>query len=137
MVKRWLLAGLAILVAWTALDLLLHRWALAGVYASNARLWRSAGEMNVVLIYLATFALIAIFVGGYQGLVRPKSLGAGLRFGGLLGLALGIASGLGPYVHMPLTATLAWGWFLGGTLKGLAAGALLGWLIPDPPGVRS
>ena len=33
---------------------------------------------------------------------------------------------------MPIPLTLAWGWFLGGWLKGLAAGAIVGAVIVDP-----
>lgn len=58
--------------------------------------------MNVALIYFVTFALIAIIVAIYFLLVRPKSPYAGLQFGLFIGLALGISSGFGTYVHMPI-----------------------------------
>ena len=125
---------MAILIAWTVLDLLLHRYFLAPLYETNASLWRPFNQMNVVLIYIVTFALIAIFVATYLLLVRPKSLSAGLEFGLSLGLALGISSGFGTYIHMPIPRALAWGWFVGGCLKGLAAGAILGLLITESHG---
>jgi hypothetical protein len=58
-------------------------------------------------------------------------LGAGLVFGGLLGLALGISSGFGTFIHMPIPLSLAWGWFIAGWLKGLVAGGIAGALIVD------
>jgi hypothetical protein len=131
MLKRALLSGLAILIAWTVLDLLLHRYFLAPLYEVNATLWRPFDQMNVALVYLVTFALIAIFVAAYQLLVRPKSLGAGVAFGAFIGLALGISAGFGTYIHMPVPLTLAWGWFIGGWLKGVAAGAVVGCLLTD------
>ena len=134
MLKRALLSGLAILIAWMVLDLLWHRYVLAPLYAVNATRWRPFDQMNVALIYLVTFALIAIFVATYQRLVRPKSLGAGVTFGAFIGLALGISAGFGTYIHMPIPLTLAWGWFRGGWLKGVAAGAIVGRLITDSHG---
>jgi hypothetical protein len=131
MLKRPLLAGLAILIAWTMIDLPLHRFFLAPLYEQNAVLWRPFDQLNIGLIYVVIFVLIAVFVGGYQLLVRPKSLLAGLAFGSLLGLALGISAGFGTYIHMPIPLTLAIGWLIGGWLKGIAAGAILGSLITD------
>src|SRR5215217_1908973 len=90
-----LLSGLAILLAWTVFDVLMHRLLLRPLYEENTNLWRPFDQMNVVLIYTATFALIATFVLTYWLLVRPKSLGTGVGFGALLGLALGISAGLG------------------------------------------
>jgi hypothetical protein len=51
MLKRVLLSCLCIFVAWTLLDLLLHRFALAPLYGQNASLWRPFDQMNVALIY--------------------------------------------------------------------------------------
>jgi hypothetical protein len=129
MLLRLFLSALAILITWTIFDVLMHRLLLRPVYEQAAGLWRPFDQMNVGLIYLATFGLIATFVVTYWLLINPKSLGAGVGFGGLLGLALGIAAGLGTYIHMPIPETLAWGWFVGGWLKGIAAGAILGALI--------
>src|SRR5262245_51099968 len=88
--------------------------------------------MNLSLIYSVTFVLIVVFVGIYQLLVRPKSLRAGLLLVGFLGLALGVSAGFGTFIHMPIPLALAWGWFIGGWLKGLAAGAIVGAVIISP-----
>jgi hypothetical protein len=129
--KRPLLAGLAILVAWTLLDLLIHRLFLAPIYEANRSLWRPFDQMNLALIYTVIFVLISVFVGTYKLLVRPKSLGAGLGLGAFLGLALGISVGFGTFIHMPIPLPLAWGWFIGGWLKGLVAGAIVGAVIVE------
>ena len=124
-----LLSGLAILLAWTVFDVLMHRLLLRPLYEENTNLWRPFDQMNVVLIYTATFSLIGTFVLTYWLLISPKSFGTGVGFGALLGLALGISAGLGTYIHMPIPRALAWGWLIGGWLKGVAAGAILGALI--------
>jgi hypothetical protein len=133
MLKRALVSGVAILIAWTVLDLILHRYFLAPLYEVNVALWRPFDQMNIALIYFVTFTLIAVFVATYLLLVRPKSLRAGVAFGAFIGLALGISAGFGTYIHMPVPLTLAWGWFIGGWLKGVAAGAIVGQLVTDSP----
>jgi hypothetical protein len=87
--------------------------------------------MNVALIYTVTLALIGIFVGAYALLVRPKSLGAGLALGAFVGVALGISSGFGTFIHMPIPLSLAWGWFIAGSLKGVVAGGIVGTVIVE------
>lgn len=129
--KRPLGAGLAILAAWTVIDALLHRLFLAPMYEASASLWRPLDQLNIALVYTVTFVLIGVFVGVYCLLVRPKSLGTGLAMGAFVGLALGIASGFGTFIHMPIPLSLAWGWFLGGWLKGLVAGGIVGAIIVD------
>jgi hypothetical protein len=129
--KRPLGASLAILVAWTLIDAFMHRLFLAPIYEASASLWRPFDQMNVALIYAVTFVLIGVFVSVYRLLVRPKSLGSGVALGAFVGLALGIASGFGTFIHMPIPLSLAWGWLLAGWLKGLVAGGIVGAIIVD------
>jgi hypothetical protein len=129
MLIRLVLTGVAILIAWTVVDILMHRLLLRRMYEENPTLWRPFDQLNLVLIYSVTFTLIAIFVLTYWLLIGPKSLGAGVGFGALLGLALGLGSGAGTYIHMPIPRGLALGWIIGGWIKGVAAGAILGALI--------
>jgi hypothetical protein len=129
--KRLSGAGLAILASWMLVDLLMHRLLLAPIYATSADLWRPFDQMNIALIYAVTFMLIGVFVGVYRLLVRPKSLGAGLALGAFIGLALGISSGFGTFIHMPIPLPLAWAWFLVGWLKGIVAGGIVGAMVVD------
>jgi hypothetical protein len=131
MLLRLFLSALAILFAWTVFDVLMHRLILRPLYEQDTHLWRAFDQLNVGLIYVVTFTLIATFVLTYWLLIRPKSLVAGVGFGALLGLALGMAAGCGTYIHMPIPRALAWGWLIGGWMKGIAAGAILGALIRD------
>jgi hypothetical protein len=131
MLKRVLLSALSIFVAWTLIDLLLHRYFLAAMYEANSGLWRPFDQMNVGLIYVVTFVLIGTFLATYVLLVRPKSLRRGLAFGSFMGLALGVSAGFGSYIHSPIPLSLAWGWTIGGWLKAVAAGAIVGVLVPE------
>ncbi|MGE0363994.1 MAG: ester cyclase [Vicinamibacterales bacterium] len=129
--KRSLTAGVGILMAWMVLDLIAHRLFLAPIYDATASLWRPFDQMNVALIYTVTVVLVGVFVGAYSLLVSPKSLRAGLTLGAFVGLALGISSGFGTFVHMPIPLSLAWGWLIAGWLKGLVAGSIVGAVIVD------
>lgn len=129
--KRPLLAGLVIFFAWMLLDLLLHRFFLAPLYEASRELWRPFDQMNVTLIYSVSLVLIGVVVGIYGLLVRPKSQSAGLALGALVGLALGVSVGLGTFIHMPIPTAVAWGWFIGGWVKGLVAGAIVGAVIVE------
>jgi hypothetical protein len=131
MTKRLVGSGVIILIVWTVLDVLMHRFLLRQMYEDNAVLWRPFDQLNVVLIYVVTFTLIGTFVCTYWLLVRPKSLVAGIHLGAFIGLALGISAGFGTYIHMPIPQALAWGWLIGGWLKGIAAGAVVGALIKE------
>ena len=135
--KRPLLAGLAILIAWMLIDVLMHRLFLASLYEASKELWRPFDQMNVALIYTVTIVLISVFVGIYGLLVRPKSLGMGLALGAFVGLALGVSAGLGTFIHMPIPPAVAWGWFVGGWLKGLVAGAIAGAVIVESVAQRA
>jgi hypothetical protein len=131
MLKRLLASSLLILLVWTMLDVLLHRFLLRQMYEDNPSLWRPFDQMNVGLIYTVTFTLIGTFVVTYWLFVRPKSLTAGIGLGAFIGLALGISAGLGTYIHMPIPKALAWGWLIGGWLKGIAAGAIVGAMMKE------
>lgn len=131
MIIPLLLSGLAMLMAWTMVDGLLHRLVLRPYYEQDRQLWRSFGQLNVVLIYLVTCTLIGCYILTYWLLIRPKSLVTGMSFGSFLGLALGLAVAGGTYIHMPIPRALAWAWLVGGCLKGIAAGVILGALIRE------
>jgi hypothetical protein len=129
--RRLLISALIILIVWTVVDVLLHRLALRHFYDENTSLWRPFQQMSVALIYIVTFILIFTFVATYWLLVRPKSIAAGIGLGAFIGLALGISAGFGTYIHMPIPLGLAWGWLIGGCLKGIAAGVVVGALVKD------
>jgi hypothetical protein len=129
MIKRILFSVLAIFIAWSILDFLLHRLLLRSTYEANAGLWRPENDLNIPLIYLVIFVLIISFVLFYRFLIDQKSLASGIRFGAIFGLFIGVSVGFGTYIHMPIPLILAWSWFLGGWIKAVTAGAIVGALI--------
>jgi len=133
MVKQIIWASLAIFITWLLLDLLLHKLLLRPAYDASANLWRPMDKLNIPLIYFVMLVLIGTFVLIYSFLIEQKSLAVGIKFGVLFGLALSVSAGFGTYIHMPIPLRLAWGWFLGGLVKAVSAGAIVGLLIKRSP----
>jgi hypothetical protein len=129
MAKRTLWAVVAVFIAWSVMDFILHGVFLRSTYEATASLWRPMNQMNMPLMYLVTLVFTTCFVLIYSLLVGQKSLAAGIRFGALFGLATGITMGFGSYVYMPIPLSLAFSWFFGSWISAMVAGAIAGAII--------
>jgi hypothetical protein len=127
--KRTILALIAVFMAWSILDFVIHGLLLQSTYEATANLWRPMDEMNMPLMYFVTLAYTACFVAIYGLLVSEKSFPTGIKFGGLFGLAGGISMGFGSYSFMPIPLILAWAWFFGMLIEAIVAGALVGAIL--------
>jgi hypothetical protein len=116
----------AVFIAWSILDFILHGLLLRSTYEATATLWRPMDQMNMPLMYFVTLVFTVCFVLIYGLLVGQKSLASGIRFGALFGLATGISMGFGSYSYMPIPLTLAWSWFVGSWIEAMTAGAIVG-----------
>lgn len=126
MSKRTIWAVVAVFIAWSILDFLLHGLILRSTYEATASMWRPMDQINLPLMYFVTLVFTVCFVLIYGLLVGRKSLASGILFGALFGLATGISMGFGSYSFMPMPVTLAWSWFLGSWIEAIAAGAIVG-----------
>jgi len=126
MAKRTVWAVVAVFIAWSILDFILHGLLLRSTYEATANMWRPMDQMNMPLMYFVTFVFTVCFVMIYGLLVGQKSLASGIRFGALFGLATGISMGFGSYSYMPIPLTLAWSWFFGSWIEAITAGAIVG-----------
>ena len=140
MLKKILLATLAIFVAWEILDFLIHSVLLAPMYEETSQLWRPMEEMKMLVMYLVVLISAFFFSAVYGWLVRPKSMKNALLYGLLFGLGAGTSMGYGSYSFMPIPYWMAFGWFLGTTVEAVVGGLLLGLIVretqpeaaPDP-----
>jgi hypothetical protein len=126
MAKRTIWAIVAVFLAWSIMDFILHGLFLRSTYEATANLWRPMAQMNMPLMYFVTFVFTVCFVLIYGLLVGQKSLASGIRFGALFGLATGITMGFGSYSYMPIPLTLAWSWFFGSWIEAITAGVIVG-----------
>ena len=128
MLKGIVLAIVAIFIAWSALDFVIHGLLLKEAYEATAHLWRAMQDTNMMLMHAVTLAIAICFVLLYQRCVGEKSVAMGLKLGVFFGLAAAIMSA-SAYVYMPIPFTLAIDWFVGTLVKFIAAGWLVGLLV--------
>ncbi len=133
MIKKYLITVVAILIAFTVLDFVIHGVLLGSLYEATAELWRPREEMNSLMPLMSLVNLVAImgFTAIYALLIKPRSLGIGLNFGLLYGLAGGVGMGFGTYLVMPIPLALGMAWFAGAVVYWVVAGAIAGSLIPS------
>jgi hypothetical protein len=133
MIKKILLGGLAIFVAWEVLDFLIHGVILGSTYAAVPNLFRARADMKMGL--MAVVALIGAlgFAAVYAWFVNPKSLAMGVKYGLVWGFASGVMMGYGSYAAMPMPYIMALVWFLGTWLEFIVAGLLAGLIITRSP----
>ena len=129
MIKRTLLAILAVFIVWQVLDFLIHGILLQETYAATANLWRPMAEMKQGLMMVVGLIAAACFVSLYALLVKPQSLATGLKYGAIFGLGTGISMGYGTYSYMPIPYHLALSWFLSTLFQTCVAGALTGLIV--------
>ncbi len=129
--KRTILAVVAVFLAWSLLDIVIHQLILMGEYRATAALWRPETEIMIGLIYVVTLISALMFVSIYKFLICRKVLGRAIQFGLLYGVAVGIGMGYGSFAVMPFTHTIALVWFLGTVVQGGVAGALLGLIVKE------
>lgn len=129
--KRIILAVIAVIVAWTVMDYVIHRVILSSAYEQTAELWRPMEEMKMGLMYVV-MALVAIsFVLIYDRLISRKSLKKATLYGALFGVGYGVSMGYGSYAYMPITYGIAFTWFLGSLAEMIVAGLIVGAIIKD------
>ena len=128
MLKSVILAIIAVFIAWSVLDFLIHGMLLKEAYEATAHLWRPMQEMNMTLMHGVTLVLAVLFVELYAVCVSDKSLSMGLKFGVIFGLAAGVMAA-SSYLYMPIPLSLAIDWFVGTLVEFVVAGWLVGLLV--------
>jgi hypothetical protein len=131
MIKRILLATLAVFVAWEILDYFIHMVILSSSYEATAHLWRSADQMKTGLMLIVVILVSLLFVTIYARLISPKNLRTAISFGFLFGLAGGISMGYGSYSVLPIPYHMALDWFLGTLVEATVAGLLVGLIVKE------
>jgi hypothetical protein len=131
MTKRITLAVVAVFVAWSVLDFVIHGVILAQTYKDTAQLWRPMEQMKMGLMRVVVGISAVVFVCLYACFVGKKSVGTALRFGLLFGLGAGISMGYGTYAVQPIPYRIALTWFLGTVVECAVAGLLVGAMVKE------
>lgn len=131
MTKKIILTTLAVFIAWSILDFIIHGVILSSAYQASAHLWRPMEEMKTGLMYFVKLLYALVFVTIYARLVTPKNINYAVSFAVLFGVGTGISMGYGTYSVQPIPYMMALVWFLGTLLEATVAGFLLGWLVTE------
>lgn len=129
MMKRMILSIIAVFIAWSVLDFVIHSLILQKTYEATAELWRPMEEMKMGLMYLVTLVYAVSFVCVYGCFFKSHTIATGLQYGLILGIGAGFGMGFGTYSYMPIPQKLALIWFLGTVVEFVAAGLLIGWIL--------
>jgi len=127
--KRYLLAVLAVFVAWSVMDFVIHGIILASAYASSPQLWRPMAEMKTGLLYFTTLVHAGAFVYIYARFVKEKGISTGILFGFIYGLGAGISMGYGSFSVMPLPYAMAFVWFVGSVIEATVGGLIAAMIV--------
>ena len=131
MIKRIILAVVAVFVAWSVLDFVIHGVVLMQAYNATAQLWRPMEQMKMGLMHVVVLISAAVFVSLYAFFVGKKSMATGIKFGLLFGLGAGVSMGYGTYAVMPIPYKIAFVWFLGTLAESTVAGLLTGLIVKE------
>ena len=129
--KKVILSVVAVFVAWSALDFVIHGVILLPTYQATASLWRPMAEMKMRVMYLSVLIAALAFVCIYSQLVSQKGVATGLKYGLWFGLGTGVSVGYGSYAVMPIPYHMALVWFLGSLVEATVGGLLVGSIIRE------
>jgi len=130
-VKKTILSILAVFIAWSVMDYVIHGVILRYSYAATASLWRPMGEMKTSLMYFSAMIASITFVIIYSLLISRKGIPTGLKYGVLFGLSAGVSMGYGSYSVMPIPYHMAFTWCFGSVVEAMVGGLILGWILRE------
>ena len=127
--KRTILAVIAVFVAWSVMDFVIHGVILRSSYAATASLWRPMAEMKTVVLHVTALIAALTFVLIYGLFFSRRGIFTGVGYGLLFGLGTGVSMGYGSYSVMPIPYHMALTWFLGTMVEAAIGGLILGSII--------
>ena len=131
MVKKVIIASIAVFVAWMVLDAIIHQVILGSAYRATADLWRPMAEMKNVLMVIVVLISAIVFVYIYAEFVAKKSMNTAIKYGIIFGIGVGISMGYGTYAVMDIPYFMALTWFLGTVVETTLGGMLLGIIVKE------
>ena len=131
MMKKVMLAAVAVFVAWVAMDFVIHVLILGKAYAATAHLWRPEGEMKMGVMWVTIFITAFCFVYIYAQFVAEKSMKIAMQYALLFGVAVAVGFAYGTYSVMPIPYSMALIWFLGSVTEAAVGGAIVGLIIKE------
>lgn len=130
MVKKSIIAIIAVFILWSILDFVIHGVLLSEAYKATAELWRPMEEKMGLMRIVVLISAIA-FVLIYTLFINEKNVKTALKYGILFGVAMGISMGYGTYSVMAIPYNMAFTWFWGTLIEAALGGLVMGLIIRD------
>jgi hypothetical protein len=131
MVKKVIVAWIAVFAAWFLMDWVIHGNLLMQTYRDTASLWRPEGEMKPIMMWIASAVSALCMVLVFALFFRERSVKTGFIFGLLLGIMWGMNAGFATYGYMPIPYMLAQAWFWAMLMESVAAGVIIGAVVRE------
>jgi hypothetical protein len=129
--KRIILSVVAVFIAWSVMDFIMHGVILKSAYTATASLWRPMAEMKMGVMYVSVLIASTAFVLIFSQFFARKGVGMGLKYGLCFGIATGVSMGYGSYSVMPIPYHMAFSWFLGSVIEAAIGGMIAGAIIKE------
>ena len=129
--KKTLLAVIAVFIAWSVLDFVIHGVILKSAYEATASLWRPMNEMKMNVMHIAVLIASFTFVWIYARYISNKSIPTGIKYGLWWGLGAGVSMGYGTYAVIPIPYLMALVWCLGSLAEAATAGLIVGGIVKE------
>ena len=129
MLKKVVLPGAIVFIAWQIMDFVIHNVILGEVYAATAQFWRPETEMKYGLLTVVILMGAMTLVYVYAQMISEKSLNAAIKYSLVIGLGVALGMSYGTYSVMPLPYSIALTWFLGSMAEYAVAGVIMGLMI--------
>ena len=135
-VKQWIIASIAVFIAMSILEFIVHAVLLQSWYVEYPQYWRPEAEMMGLMGWMhlgyAIFALLftLIYSKGYEG--KP-GVGEGIRYGFWVGLLLHLPKMFALHTIYPYPGGLLVAWMVSGIIESIILGALVGMIYKGQP----
>jgi len=129
--KRIISSVIAVFLAWSVMDYVIHGIILKSSYAATASLWRPMAEMKVGVMYVSVLIASIAFVLIFSQFFSRRGVRMGLKYGLCFGIATGVSMGYGSYSVMPIPYHMAFTWFLGSVIEMAIGGMIVGAIINE------
>ncbi|MBS0614994.1 MAG: hypothetical protein JSR58_00390 [Verrucomicrobia bacterium] len=125
--KRFIGATVVLVVFLYFYEWLIHGVLLMNTYNETPNLWRPMQQMQSMM---SLSLLFRVLMGGWFTYIFTKfhkdgGVENGLRFGCYLGIFAGIMAA-STFMWLPISAKLAWAWFINNIVQFVAGGAIIG-----------
>jgi len=123
--KKVLIGAVAVFVATSIMDYLIHGLMLQSAYEATKSIWRE--DMNSKMWIFNLIALIGsfffsfIFSKGYEG----KGIAEGARYGLYIGIWMSVGMAYGTYGMVAIPYAMALQWFIYGVVEYVVCGVIL------------